>query len=160
MGAGGTSPEILTVDFEADVLTGQVPLTVNFTNLVTGGVSPYLYSWDFDGDNTEDSDAANPSYTYYAVGTYPVKLYVVDSGTSDGTEYKTAYITVTTSGGSTYYSGITATEGEALKSQLKSLISTNTNTSYDGARAAMYSCLLYTSPSPRDLSTSRMPSSA
>ena len=28
------------------------------------------------------------------------------------------------------------------------------------AELAMYSCLLYTSPSPRDLSTSRMPSSA
>ncbi len=139
MGAGGTSPEILTVDFEADVLTGQVPLTVNFTNLVTGGTSPYLYSWDFDGDNNEDSDVANPSFTYYAVGTYPVKLYVIDSGTSDGTEYKTAYITVTTSGGDSYYSGITATEGATLKSQLKTLISTNTNTSYDGARAAMYS---------------------
>ena len=27
-------------------------------------------------------------------------------------------------------------------------------------RAGAYSCLLYTSPSPRDLSTSRMPSSA
>ena len=27
-------------------------------------------------------------------------------------------------------------------------------------RAKYYSCLLYTSPSPRDLSTSRMPSSA
>lgn len=139
MGAGGTSPELLSVDFEADVTSGTVPLTVNFTNLVTGGVTPYLYSWDFDGDNTEDSDAANPSFTYYAVGTYPVKLYVLDSGTSDGTEYKTAYITVTTSGGDTYYSGITATEGEALKTQLATLISTNTSTSYDGARAAMYS---------------------
>ena len=29
-----------------------------------------------------------------------------------------------------------------------------------GAMAALYGCLLYTSPSPRDLSTSRMPSSA
>ena len=28
------------------------------------------------------------------------------------------------------------------------------------AKAQTYSCLLYTSPSPRDLSTSRMPSSA
>ena len=28
------------------------------------------------------------------------------------------------------------------------------------AKAQMYGCLLYTSPSPRDLSTSRMPSSA
>ena len=29
-----------------------------------------------------------------------------------------------------------------------------------GVKATMYACLLYTSPSPRDLSTSRMPSSA
>ena len=30
----------------------------------------------------------------------------------------------------------------------------------DSALAVTYICLLYTSPSPRDLSTSRMPSSA
>ena len=30
----------------------------------------------------------------------------------------------------------------------------------DGATALHWACLLYTSPSPRDLSTSRMPSSA
>ena len=30
----------------------------------------------------------------------------------------------------------------------------------DGAQTLTYTCLLYTSPSPRDLSTSRMPSSA
>jgi len=30
----------------------------------------------------------------------------------------------------------------------------------ENARGAMWNCLLYTSPSPRDLSTSRMPSSA
>ena len=29
-----------------------------------------------------------------------------------------------------------------------------------GGKASFYTCLLYTSPSPRDLSTSRMPSSA
>ena len=31
---------------------------------------------------------------------------------------------------------------------------------YEYTRGHLYSCLLYTSPSPRDLSTSRMPSSA
>ena len=31
---------------------------------------------------------------------------------------------------------------------------------YDGEEAMSKACLLYTSPSPRDLSTSRMPSSA
>ena len=33
-------------------------------------------------------------------------------------------------------------------------------TKWDGAPAIFCGCLLYTSPSPRDLSTSRMPSSA
>ena len=32
--------------------------------------------------------------------------------------------------------------------------------SVDGVSSGAYTCLLYTSPSPRDLSTSRMPSSA
>ena len=32
--------------------------------------------------------------------------------------------------------------------------------SFEGGQMPLYSCLLYTSPSPRDLSTSRMPSSA
>ena len=31
---------------------------------------------------------------------------------------------------------------------------------YNSSEVALESCLLYTSPSPRDLSTSRMPSSA
>ena len=34
------------------------------------------------------------------------------------------------------------------------------NYQYVAARLLLYGCLLYTSPSPRDLSTSRMPSSA
>ena len=34
------------------------------------------------------------------------------------------------------------------------------NTGYQASLGAAYACLLYTSPSPRDLSTSRMPSSA
>ena len=41
-----------------------------------------------------------------------------------------------------------------LTSQMKSLIESSS------VAARLYTCLLYTSPSPRDLSTSRMPSSA
>lgn len=140
-GEGGVTPIPLTANFIADITSGELPLTVSFTNLVTGGEAPYLYSWDFNGDGVEDSEDANPTFTYNAVGDYPVKLYVVDSGTSDGTEYKAGYISVTSSGAEFYYTGITATEGEALKSQLTSLISTNTNTSYNGVREFIYSHL-------------------
>lgn len=137
--AGAAIPTALSADFTANVTAGEAPLTVNFTNLVTGGTTPYTYSWDFDGNGTEDSSSPNPSYTYTNAGTYPVTLDVMDNETNIATETKTAYITVTTPGQSTYYTGITATEGAALRSQLKTLISTNTSTSYDGARAAMYS---------------------
>eukprot|EP00831_Metopus_contortus_P061180 TRINITY_DN5302_c0_g1_i21.p3 TRINITY_DN5302_c0_g1~~TRINITY_DN5302_c0_g1_i21.p3 ORF type:complete len:171 (-),score=32.55 TRINITY_DN5302_c0_g1_i21:23-535(-) len=48
-----------------------------------------------------------------------------------------------------------------LKEQLiKSKILIRSCSNYRGIDDRYYSCLLYTSPSPRDLSTSRMPSSA
>ena len=56
-------------------------------------------------------------------------------------------------------------ENKAIYKQLSDLISTSefsSTTSQDGGGSAYVwiGCLLYTSPSPRDLSTSRMPSSA
>ena len=47
---------------------------------------------------------------------------------------------------------------EILKSLLKKGRDTNYGEEFNFSR--IHSCLLYTSPSPRDLSTSRMPSSA
>ena len=62
------------------------------------------------------------------------------------------------------------TEYEQIKSKIKkttikygTAISTYHfifHTPIDGVSAGLGACLLYTSPSPRDLSTSRMPSSA
>ena len=61
-------------------------------------------------------------------------------------------------------------EQSSLKKQIaekqKELFDLKANTSgggagsYEEAPAEAWTCLLYTSPSPRDLSTSRMPSSA
>ena len=49
----------------------------------------------------------------------------------------------------------------AILTSIQSLLcDPNPNSPANSEAARLYSCLLYTSPSPRDLSTSRMPSSA
>ena len=55
---------------------------------------------------------------------------------------------------------ITELDFDTIKGNLKTYLKGQTEfTDYDFEGSGM-SCLLYTSPSPRDLSTSRMPSSA
>lgn len=77
------------VDFTADVLTGRVPLLVNFTDLSTG--NPVSWIWDF-GDQAT-SQEQHPSHTYETPGTYTVSLAVSDGSENKSVE-KTAYITV------------------------------------------------------------------
>ncbi|WP_020521067.1 ThuA domain-containing protein [Catelliglobosispora koreensis] len=56
---------------------GPSPLTVNFSSAgTTPGVS---YAWDFDGNGTVDSTAANPSYTYSTRGRFTARLNVSNS---------------------------------------------------------------------------------
>jgi glucose/arabinose dehydrogenase/PKD repeat protein len=60
--------------------SGKAPLVVQFSS--AGSVDPdggaLTYAWDFDGNGTTDSTAANPSYTYTALGTYNARLTVTD----------------------------------------------------------------------------------
>ena len=137
----GVAASNLVVDFSADVTSGDQPLTVNFTNLVSGGTSPYLLSWDFDNDDEEDSSADNPSFTFTEAGIYTVSLYVIDDASADSLHIKTDYITVNSTSIESYYSTITETSGQALKNQLYNLIATNTLTNYDASREAMYSSI-------------------
>ncbi len=85
----------LDADFIADETAVGVGETVNFTDLTTGGTSPYSYEWDLDGDGQfDDSTVPNPSFTYTSAGTYNVALRVTDDGSTVDTETKTAYISV------------------------------------------------------------------
>ena len=83
----------------------------------------------------------------------------------------TTTVTVTDSGGCAATSSVTLTQ----TSNLSLNVSLNSNVACNGesngsatataaggtpAYSYLWDCLLYTSPSPRDLSTSRMPSSA
>ncbi|MGZ6951935.1 MAG: PKD domain-containing protein [Acidimicrobiia bacterium] len=54
------------------------PHTINFTDTSSGG--PTSWAWDFDNDGTTDSTAQNPSHTFPASGSFPVKLTVSNAG--------------------------------------------------------------------------------
>lgn len=85
-----------TADFAADKTHGRSPHKVRFQDKSTGEIE--RWSWDFDGDNREDSSEKNPQYTYAVPGPYRVKLTVFGPGGQDlpagmqDTESKVSYI--------------------------------------------------------------------
>jgi len=72
----------------------QVGEEVQFTDASTtpAGTTITKWSWDFDGNGTEDSNEQNPKYTYTAAGKYNVSLTVTNS--EDQTDKVTQGITV------------------------------------------------------------------
>lgn len=78
-----------TAAFSANTTSGDVPLTVTFTDSSTGNPTSWL--WNF-GDGTTSTDR-NPVHTYTISGTYTVTLTVSNTAGSDS-ETKTGYITV------------------------------------------------------------------
>ena len=89
-----SAPDPLVADFTANTTSITVGQEVSFTNLTTGGVPDYLYSWDLDGDGNEDSDLSAPSFIYNTVGTYTVELLIYDSELNESTQTKVDYIEV------------------------------------------------------------------
>jgi uncharacterized repeat protein (TIGR01451 family) len=83
----------LHADFTAVPVSGNAPLTVQFTDTSTGtGITSW--AWDFNNDGVVDSTSRNPAYTYASAGTYSVNLTVTNAGGSDS-ELKSDYISVT-----------------------------------------------------------------
>ena len=68
----------LVVSTSSDKSQGTAPLTVSFTALISGGVGPYLYDWDY-GDGSAHGDSQNPNHTFIRDGVFSVVLRVVDS---------------------------------------------------------------------------------
>ncbi|MDP8222485.1 MAG: PKD domain-containing protein [Candidatus Lernaella stagnicola] len=79
------------VDFEADVVSGDAPLTVHFTDLSTAGAGCNIsgYQWSF-GDG-QTSTLASPTHVFQNPGTYDVQLTASTTAGSD-TELKVEYI--------------------------------------------------------------------
>jgi endo-1,3(4)-beta-glucanase len=81
---------IPNVNFVANPVTGNAPLSVFFTDTSTGG--PTSWSWNF-GDNTSLSTQQNPAHTYATAGTYTVAL-TARNAAGAATVTKTSLITV------------------------------------------------------------------
>jgi PKD repeat protein len=71
-------PSKLEVSISASPTSGAAPLEVKFSSYVSGGVPPYIYSWDF-GDGSGGSSDPNPTHTYKDGGTFTAILKVRDS---------------------------------------------------------------------------------
>ncbi|TMI13991.1 PKD domain-containing protein [Candidatus Bathyarchaeota archaeon] len=84
----------LAADFTFSPTTPTVGQTVTFTSTVTGGVTPYTYSWTFGDGGT--SAVANPTHAYASAGSFTVTLTVTD--TSIPAQTATASHVVTTAG--------------------------------------------------------------
>src|SRR5687768_5446639 len=74
--------EITSSDTEGEV----APATFEFDADVTGGTEPYTYSWDFDGESSEEIDDDETEHTFEEAGTYNVGLTVTDSGGQIGSD--------------------------------------------------------------------------
>ena len=83
-------PNAPVADFSADITSGQAPLAVQFTDASTNATS---WSWDFNGDGTEDSQEQNPGFEYTNAGVYSVSLTVTNSY-GEHTTTKSDFITV------------------------------------------------------------------
>ncbi|MGV1012069.1 MAG: gliding motility-associated C-terminal domain-containing protein [Flavobacterium sp.] len=56
------------VQFTYKACTIGTVTTVSFTSSTLGGVAPYVFDWDFDGDGITDSTDANPIHVYNGTG--------------------------------------------------------------------------------------------
>ena len=80
--AGATSNfvvEVFQAALTATPKKGGIPLEVQFSAAIVGGVSPYSYAWDINGDGAVDDTRESFSYIYQTRGIYAVALTVTDT---------------------------------------------------------------------------------
>ena len=82
----------LAVEFFADTRSVKEGETIRFTSEISGGFSPYTYTWDFGDGNT--STEANPRHSYKSDGDYTITLKVTDDRGGTADYERTDYITV------------------------------------------------------------------
>ncbi len=75
-----SGPPPLTATVQANPSSGSLPLTVVLTSVVSGGIPPYVWGWNFGDGSTGTGE--NITHTFQSVGTFTVALTVVDSATS------------------------------------------------------------------------------
>jgi PKD repeat protein len=85
---------LFSAEFQANPLSGQIPLQVQFVDQSTLSQTVNYWEWDFDNDGNIDSYDQNPTWTYNDSGTFSVRLKVSD-GHSEDSETKLDYINAT-----------------------------------------------------------------
>ncbi len=80
-----------TAEFEADITSGEAPLTVHFIDQSQG--DSLSWAWDFDNNGSIDSEQQNPQWVYQTSGVYSVTLAITNSLGTDAIT-KTDYIEV------------------------------------------------------------------
>jgi PKD repeat protein len=83
-----TTEQPLTVEITSSDTEGGgiAPATFELEADVAGGTEPYTYSWDFDGEGSEESNEQTVSHTFEEAGTYNVGLTVTDSGSQTASD--------------------------------------------------------------------------
>jgi len=84
----------ITVDFSADPTQGEAPLNVQFTDETVSAGDIVDWSWDLNGDGSEDSDLQNPTFLYDEEGVYSITLTIEDEFGEFSTQTKANYILV------------------------------------------------------------------
>ena len=87
-------PQPLRTSISASTTSGDAPLTVTFTPIISGGTSPFTYEWRF-GDGSFSAEA-NPTHTFREPGFYRVTFNMKDSRAIGYSAFQV--ITVTKSG--------------------------------------------------------------
>ncbi len=85
----GNAPK---AQFTASATSGNAPLAIQFTDMsVSTGTT--VYKWDMNNDGITDYSTKNPAHTFSSVGSYTIKLTVINASGSD-TIVKQNYITL------------------------------------------------------------------
>ncbi|MFA6888660.1 MAG: PKD domain-containing protein [Candidatus Woesearchaeota archaeon] len=103
----GTPEEEIAVEIIANPTSGQEPLTVEFSEIITNGIEPFTYIWNFDDGST--STDAEPTHVFN-IGTYIVTLTITDA--TGETAQDTETITVSTDLPAIAVASATPTSGE------------------------------------------------
>lgn len=69
----------LLVSISASPTTGDTPLTVSFTAIVSSGLGPFTFAWDFNNDGMTDATDQATSAAFKKSGDFTVTLNVTDS---------------------------------------------------------------------------------
>jgi PKD repeat protein len=80
---------------------GPAGLTVQFFVVASGGIAPYAYAWDFNGDNQTDSTTSSGQWVYTTPGAQVARITVTDANQQVVTATRTITVGADTSGPAT-----------------------------------------------------------